>query len=445
MNVSVVGTGYVGLVSGVCLAEKGHAVVCVDVDADKVEKTNKGIPVIYEAGLEELLKKNIGGRFKATADLRQAVLESDLSLIAVGTPYQGNEIDLGYIEEVSRQIGTVLREKPDYHVVVVKSTVVPGTTQDVVLPILEKFSGKKAGAGFGVGMNPEFLREGAAVEDFMMPDRIVIGGIDEKTLDTMEKLYNVFDGVDKVRTNPKTAEMIKYTSNSLLATMISFSNEIGNLCSALGDIDVVDVMKAVHLDKRLCPFLPDGSRIVPHFTTYLEAGCGFGGSCFPKDVKALIAHGKKAGQSMSLLQSVIEVNEQQPLHVVDIVKKHFPNMKGLRLAVLGLAFKPGTDDLRESPAIPIVKELIASGAVVQAFDPVAQTEARKIFGDHQIVYSENISEALNRAEAVIVLTRWDEFAGLSGLLAGREPQPLLVDGRRMMDKRQFARYTGIGL
>lgn len=445
MNVSVVGTGYVGLVSGVCLAEKGHTVVCVDVDEDKVEKTNKGIPIIYEVDLEELLRKNVGRRFRATTDLRQAVLESDVSLIAVGTPYQGNEIDLGYIKEVSRQIGAVLREKTTYHVVVVKSTVVPGTTEEVVLPLLEEFSGKKAGVDFGIGMNPEFLREGAAVEDFMFPDRIVIGGIDEKTLDSMEELYNVFEGVDKVRTNPKTAEMIKYTSNSLLATMISFSNEIGNLCSALGNIDVVDVMKAVHLDKRLCPFLPDGSRIVPHFTTYLEAGCGFGGSCFPKDVKALIAHGKKAGQSMSLLQSVIEVNEKQPLHVVDIVKKHFPDMRGLRLAVLGLAFKPGTDDLRESPAIPIVKELIASGAVVQAFDPVAQGEAKKIFGDQQIVYTKNILEALDRAEAVIVLTRWDEFAGLSNLLVDRNPPPLLVDGRRMMDKRQFARYTGIGL
>lgn len=445
MNISVVGTGYVGLVSGVCLAEKGHMVVCVDVDADKVEKTNAGIPIIYEAGLEELLRKNIKSKFSATADLRKAVLESDISLIAVGTPYQGNEIDLKYIKEVSKQIGAALHEKSSYHVVVVKSTVVPGTTQDVVLPILEDSSGKKAGKDFGVGMNPEFLREGAAVEDFMFPDRIVIGGIDEKTLDTLEKLYDVFEGVDVVRTNPKTAEMIKYTSNSLLATMISFSNEIGNLCSALGGIDVVDVMKAVHLDKRLCPFLPDGTRIVPHFTTYLEAGCGFGGSCFPKDVKALIAHGKKAGQSMSLLQSVIEVNEQQPLHVVDIVRKHFPDMRGVRLAVLGLAFKPGTDDLRESPAIPIVKELIASGAVVQAFDPVAQKEAQKIFGDHQIVYSTSIADALNDAEAVVLLTRWDEFGDLANLLADREHPPLLVDGRRMVDKRQFARYTGIGL
>lgn len=445
MNISVAGTGYVGLVSGVCLAEKGHSVVCVDVDDGKVAKTNAGIPIIYEAGLEDLLKKNVGKRFRATTDMRQAVLESDLSLIAVGTPYQGNEIDLTYIREVSRQIGGALRDKLSYHVVVVKSTVVPGTTQDVVLPILEQASGKKAGLDFGVGMNPEFLREGVAVEDFMYPDRIVLGGIDDKTLHVMEELYAVFEGVDVVRTNPKTAEMIKYTSNSLLATMISFSNEIGNLCSALGDIDVVDVMKAVHLDKRLCPFLPDGRRVVPDFTTYLEAGCGFGGSCFPKDVKALIAHGRKAGQSMSLLQSVMAVNEQQPHHVVGIVRKHFPSVEGLRLAVLGLAFKPGTDDLRESPAIPIVKELIASGALVQAFDPVAQEEAKKIFGNKGIIYSRNIYEAIDKAEAVIVLTRWDEFAELPGLLANKKPPPLFVDGRRMMDKKEFTRYDGIGL
>ena len=445
MIISVLGTGYVGLVSGVCLAEKGHHVICVDIDPEKVEITNRGIPIIHEAGLEELLKKNIGNRFRATTDLRQAVLESELSIIAVGTPYKENEIDLSYIKEVSRQIGLVLREKLSYHVIVVKSTVVPGTTQEVVLPALEKYSQKKAGADFGVGMNPEFLREGVAVEDFMFPDRIVLGGIDKKTLDILEKLYSVFDGVDKIQTTPKTAEMIKYTSNSLLATMISFSNEIGNLCSALGDIDVVDVMKAVHLDKRLCPFLPDGRRIVPQFTTYLEAGCGFGGSCFPKDVKALIAHGKKAGQPMSLLQSVMQINEQQPRHVVEILKKQFPTLQGVRLAVLGLAFKPGTDDLRESPAIPIVKELLAAGAVIQAFDPVARTEARKIFGDQHIIYSEDLHQALNEAEAVILLTRWDEFAGLPGLLAGRTPPPLFVDGRRMMDKRQFARYAGIGL
>lgn len=213
MRVSVLGTGYVGLVSGICLSEKGHRVRCVDIDSEKVEKTNRGIPIIHEAGLEDLLKKNIGVCFSATTDLRHALFESELSLIAVGTPFKGSEIDLNYIKDVSRQIGAVLRDKAAYHVIVVKSTVVPGTTQEVVLPLLEEFSGKRAGIDFGVGMNPEFLREGVAVGDFMFPDRIVLGGIDDRTLDAMEELYSVFVGVDKIRTTPKTAEMIKYTAN----------------------------------------------------------------------------------------------------------------------------------------------------------------------------------------------------------------------------------------
>ena len=445
MKVSVLGTGYVGLVSGVCLAEKGHRVYCVDIDPNKVEKTNQGISIIHEKGLDALLKKNIGERFSATTDLRQAVLDSDLSMIAVGTPFNGNEIDLSFIQQVSKQIGAALREKPKYHVVVVKSTVVPGTTQEVVLPVIEEASGKKAGLDFGVGMNPEFLREGVAIEDFMSPDRIVLGGIDEKTLDALEELYRVFGGVDIIRTTPKTAEMIKYTANSLLATMISFSNEIGNLCAGLGGIDVVDVMRAVHLDKRLCPILPDGQRIVPQFTTYIEAGCGFGGSCFPKDVKALIAHGQKAGQPMPLLESVIQVNQQQPRRVIEILNKQFPSLKGVRVAILGLAFKPGTDDMRESPAIPVVKELLAGGAHVHAFDPVAKTEAEKIFGSQQISYCEQLGDALDGADAVVLMTRWEEFAKLPDLLAGREPQPLVVDGRRMIDKKSLPRYTGIGI
>jgi UDPglucose 6-dehydrogenase/GDP-mannose 6-dehydrogenase len=279
----------------------------------------------------------------------------------------------------------------------------------------------------------------------MSPDRIVLGGIDARTLDALEELYQVFEGVDKIRTTPKTAEMIKYTSNALLATMISFSNEIGNLCTGLGDIDVVDVMRAVHLDKRLCPILPDGRRIVPQFTTYIEAGCGFGGSCFPKDVKALIAHGKKAQQPMALLQSVIQVNEQQPRQIIEILNKQFRSLKGIRLAILGLAFKPGTDDMRESPAIPIVNELAAAGASMRAFDPVAKTEAEKILGTRQITYCEQLSDALDGADAVVLLTRWDEFAKLPELLADREPQPLVVDGRRMIDKKKLRRYTGIGI
>ena len=445
MKVSVVGTGYVGLVSGVCLAEKGHQVTCVDIDQEKVDKINEAIPPIYERELEELLKKNVPGNLKATTDLPKAVLETELSLIAVGTPFDGNEIDLKYIKEVAHQIGQALRDKSGYHVVVVKSTVVPGTTDEVVRPILEQASGKKAGVDFGVGMNPEFLREGEAIQDFMFPDRIVLGGIDEKSINALEELYSVFEGVDKLRTNPKTAEMIKYTANSLLATMISFSNEIANLCTDLGGIDVVEVMKGVHLDKRLSPILPDGDRIMPSFTTYLEAGCGFGGSCFPKDVKALISHGKKAGRPMQLLDAVIQVNEHQPQQVLALLKKHFPSLKGVHVAVLGLAFKPGTDDMRESPAIPIVRELLAEKAIVKAYDPVAKHEAQKLFGNHQIVYCDDLVQTLDNVEVVVLLTRWQEFRHIPELLTHLDPQPLFIDGRRMLDKNSIARYDGIGL
>ena len=445
MKLSVIGTGYVGLVSAVCLAEKGHEVACVDIDREKVGKINQGVPPIYEKGLEVLLQRNINRTLKATTDFRAAVLESDISMIAVGTPFDGNEIDLTYIMEVSKQLGEVLREKDAYHLVVVKSTVVPGTTDSVVLPLLEKASGKKAGVDFGVGMNPEFLREGEAIQDFMFPDRIVLGGIDTKSCDVLEELYGVFEGVEKLKTNTKTAEMIKYTANSLLATMISFSNEIANLCDAIGDCDVVDVMKGVHLDKRLSPISPDGTRIVPAFTTYLEAGCGFGGSCFPKDVKALIAHGKKNGRSMELLDAVIRINEQQPGKVTAILKRHFTSLKGISVAVLGLAFKPGTDDLRESPSIPVIRELLSSEARVRAYDPVAQHEAKKVFGNENITYCDTLSHVLEEVEAVLLMTRWDEFNGLPGMLARLNPQPLFIDGRRMLEKNSVQRYQGIGL
>jgi UDPglucose 6-dehydrogenase/GDP-mannose 6-dehydrogenase len=445
MKISVVGTGYVGLVSGVCLAEKGHQVTCVDIDPNKVDKINQGIPPIYEDGLEELLKKNITKTLKATTDLRQAVLDTELSLVAVGTPFDGQEIDLKYVKAVARQIGEVLKDKPAYHVVVVKSTVVPGTTDEVVLPILEEASGKRAGADFGVGMNPEFLKEGEAIKDFMFPDRIVFGGIDEKSISLLEELYSVFDGIDKLATNCKTAEMIKYTANSLLATMISFSNEIGNLCTAIGNVDVVEVMKGVHLDKRLSPITADGQRIVPSFTTYLEAGCGFGGSCFPKDVKALNAYGAKLGSPMQLLESVINVNLKQPERIITLIKQHFPVLKDVRVAVLGLAFKPGTDDIRESPALPVLGTLLQEGASVKAYDPIAQHEAQKLFSEEQLTYCQTLAQAIENVQVVVLITRWLEFQKIPELLADVKEQPLIIDGRRMLDKNSVAHYEGIGL
>jgi UDPglucose 6-dehydrogenase len=444
MDISIVGTGYVGLVSGTCLAARGHRVVCVDVDEDKVAQINSGVSPIHEKGLEDLLRRTVGSNLSATIDLAEAVRESEISLIAVGTPFNGEEIDLRFVRGASRQIGEALRDRQGYHVVVVKSTVVPGTTDEVVRPILEEASGKRAGRDFGVGMNPEFLREGEAVEDFMEPDRIVLGGLDERTLDVLQDMYAVFPQADILRTGNKTAEMIKYTANSLLATVISFSNEIANFCTALGDIDVVDVMRGVHLDKRICPRGEDGTRIIPGFTTYLEAGCGFGGSCFPKDVNALIVHGRKAGSPMRILEAAIRVNEEQPGQILSLLHRHFSSLEGVRLAVLGLAFKPGTDDMRESPSIPIIQSLLEQKAKIKAYDPVAGSEARKIFGNTTIEYPEELAEAVKGVQAVILLTRWEEFRSLPQLLNGQSSPPLLVDGRRMFASDCTPLYEGIG-
>jgi UDPglucose 6-dehydrogenase/GDP-mannose 6-dehydrogenase len=446
MKLSVIGTGYVGLVSGVCLAELGHRVVCVDIDRGKVDRINRGLAPIYEPGLEDLLSKNIGKNFSATTDLHSAVIDTDLSLITVGTPYLGDKIDLTYIRKVSQEIGAALRVKEKYHVVAVKSTVVPGTTDQVVLPILENASGKKAGPDFGLGMNPEFLREGEAVSDFMAPDRIVLGAIDEKSLNALEALYGCFTEVETVRTNTKTAEMIKYTSNCLLATLISFSNEIANLCSAMkSGVDVVDVMRAVHLDKRLSPILDDGERITPGITQFIEAGCGFGGSCFPKDVRALISYGEDQGQSMNLMKEVIRINERQPDQILHMIDELLPDLNQVRIGILGLAFKPGTDDIRESPALPVVQKLLAKGAAIKAFDPVAAANAQRFFNDDRIEFCDSMAQAVDGSAVVVLMTRWGEFARLPELLEEVTPQPIVIDGRRMLDKSRIQSYLGIGL
>jgi UDPglucose 6-dehydrogenase len=445
LRVAVIGTGYVGLVSGVCLAEKGHAVTCVDVDAAKVAQINRAEAPIHEDGLRELLQRNVGHRLRATTDLRRAVREADLSIIAVGTPYDGSQIDLSSIEQAAEAIGAALRDKTDYHVVVVKSTVVPGTTDGAVRAALERASGKRAGQDFGLAMSPEFLREGSAVTDFLNPDRIVIGANDARAADRMTELFAPFGDVDRVRTSNKTAEMIKYASNSLLATLISFSNEIGNLCAAVGELDVVEVMHGVHLDRRFSPLLADGRRVVPGFNSYVEAGCGFGGSCFPKDVRSLISHGVAAGVPMQILDAVVAVNERQPRQILRLLEKHFPDLAGLQIAVLGLAFKPGTSDVRESPAIPVISALRSRGATVLAYDPAAQREAARVLGTDRIVYCQGLEEAVQTADAILLITAWGEFRRLPALIAGRAPPPLLVDGRRMFDRRRFARYEGIGL
>jgi UDPglucose 6-dehydrogenase len=445
MKVSIFGAGYVGLVTGACLADMGHTVVCVDVDSEKVDTINKGVAPIFEINLEEMLRRNVPVRLRATTDTREAVLASDLSLIAVGTPSDGERIDLTQIKTVASQIGQSLRQKNTYHLVVVKSTVVPGTTDEVVRPILEAASQKNAGVDFGLGMNPEFLTEGQAVEDFMSPDRIVLGGIDAKSLDLLEELYAGFPRAVRLRTNNKTAEMIKYTSNALLATMISFSNEIANLCSAVGGIDSVDVMRAVHLNRYLSVSLPDGKSLMASIASFLIPGCGFGGSCLPKDVKALRAYGEQTGVSMRLLDAVLRINEEQPHKILSLLKKHFVSLRGVRIAVLGLAFRPDTNDMRESPAIPIIDQLLADGADIQAYDPIANNEARELFRGRPVCLRDDLQSAISDVEAIILVTSWSEFKKIPELLARMNPQPILIDGRRLLDKHSVSKYDGIGL
>ena len=447
MKVSIIGTGYVGLVTGVCLAERGTNVVCVDVDRGKVEAILRGVSPIVEADLEGLLQRNLGGRFSATTDLPAAVLDSDLTMIAVGTPFDGLEIDLGAVRAATREVGEALRGKRDYHVVVVKSTVVPTTTRDVVLPLLEEASGRRSGVDFGVGMNPEFLTEGQAVADFMLPDRIVLGGIDERACDALQGLYGDFPAdIPRLRTNTTTAEMIKYASNALLATGISFANEISNLCAALGDTDVVDVMHGVHLSRYLMPIGGDGVAVQAPIASFLEAGCGFGGSCLPKDVRALIAHGAKLRQPLPIMEAVIRTNDGRPDEVLAIVRRHVPELHGARVAVLGMAFKPDTDDVRESPAIPIVERLAGEGARVVVHDPVV-TELPPVLASQpdQIAISNDLEDALREVDAIVLVTRWAEYREVPGMIGGLDPQPVFIDGRRMLDKGDFAHYAGVGL
>jgi UDPglucose 6-dehydrogenase len=425
MKISVIGTGYVGAVSASCFAELGHEVICVDIDPLKIDMLKRGVPPIYEDGLSELMEKHVGKNLDATSDYDFAVNNSEVSFICVGTPSDHDgKIDLGIVKAASSSLGKALRKKKGYHVIVVKSTVVPETTEKVVLPIIEKESGRSLGE-FGIAMNPEFLREGKAVHDFMHPDKIVVGSLDKRSGDIVASLYSGLN-CDVIRTNPRTAEMIKYVNNAFLATKISFSNEVGNICKELG-IDTYEVMKAVGKD----------FRIGPHF---LNSGAGFGGSCFPKDVKALIGKASDVGIEPTLLRSVIAVNEIQPLRMITLLKNKLPDLKGKKIAVLGLAFKNDTDDIRESRSIPVIKELIEEGAQVSGYDKMAIENMKRIFPD--IEYCNSAIDALRGSDACLIMTEWNEFKSLDPEFKVMKNR-LIIDGRHMQTPRKDVDYVGL--
>jgi UDPglucose 6-dehydrogenase len=412
VKISIVGGGYVGLITGACLAEAGHRVTVIDIDKKKADAINSARPPIYEKGLEALLASHSGKNLKADTGF-ESVRDSEVSIICVGTPMgEDGSADLSYIVSAAESIGRELKNSGGYHVVTVKSTVPPGTTSGTVVPAVRKASENNPNIGFA--MNPEFLRESIAVDDFMNPDRIVIGSDDKRSGDLVETLYSGFDA-KILRTGLVSAEMIKYASNSFLATKISFSNEVGNICKSLG-IDVYEVMEGVGLDHRISPY-------------FLNAGCGFGGSCFPKDVSALIHLAKSRGFDPVLLKSVLEVNETQPLVIVDILRKRIGNLEGKRVAVLGLAFKGDTDDIRDSRAIPVIEGLIMENADVHAYDPMANKNMKAVFPG--ISYHDSATGALENADACLVLTEWPEFSRLNSEFDNMKNK-VIIEGRRIL-------------
>ncbi len=416
MKLSLIGSGYVGIVTGACFSSLGHHVTLVDVIEEKVRMINAGIPTAYEKDLDRLVSEGVRrGTLRATTELGSAVSSADIIFICVGTPSRPDGTqDTRHIEEVSGKIGAALRTAEDYHTVVVKSTVLPGTTIQKVRGIIEKESGKRAGKDFGLGMNPEFLKEGDAVSDFMKPDRIVAGCIDNRTRETLEKLYSTF-AAPIVFTDCTTAEMIKYASNVFLAARVALINELGNAAKQIG-VDIRIVARATGMDRRIGPL-------------FLNAGAGFGGSCFRKDASAISSLARELGTETPITDAVISQNEKQPLRLIELLEKDGP-VSGRTIAVLGLAFKPGSDDIRDAPSIKVVSSLIEKGAKIVAFDPAAMENFKKLFP--AIDYAASAAAAIGRSDAVVVVTEWKEFSDPE-LYGSRH----VVDGRGITETKNY--------
>jgi len=435
MKITVVGTGYVGLVTGTCFAETGLDVVCVDIDADKINHLNKGEVPIFEPGLDRLIARNLESkRLHFSTDYQQALAETDAVFIAVGTPPgEDGSADLKYVLEVARQIGKLITE---YIVIVTKSTVPVGTAEKVRAAVQEVLDQRKVNIPFDVASNPEFLKEGNAIDDFLKPDRIVIGTDSPRAEKIMKRMYNPFllNGHPLIFMDIPSAEMTKYAANAMLATKISFINDIANLCERTG-ADVNMVRRGIGSDSRI------GNK-------FIYAGVGYGGSCFPKDVKALINTGLEYGYPMRILQSVDEVNEYQKTILVGKINSYFKSVKGRTLAVWGLSFKPNTNDTREAPALVVISELLKAGCHIKAFDPVAMDEFKTIMGD-RIEYTKDRYEALIDAEGLVLITEWSEFRILNyPLLKKLMKEHVVFDGRNIYDpaemKENGITYYGIG-
>jgi nucleotide sugar dehydrogenase len=438
--ISVFGLGPVGLVTAVCFARKGHQVIGIDPDLDRLEKIRRAEPPFFEPKLKEYLTEAVTNGAFSVADEPSANARSNLAFITVGTPSrEDGSIDLTYVKNAAKAIGQSLRQTTHYQLVVVKSTVTPGTARTLIKPILENESRKTAGKDFGLCSNPEFLREGNAVHDAELPDRIVIGSEDPEAVARLENFYKEFHGHSMppvVRTTYENAELIKYANNAFLATKVSFINTIANIAERIPNADVQTIARGIGLDERI------GSR-------FLNAGLGWGGSCFPKDLNALVSLSKTLGYSAELIEAAISTNQKQEQRAIQLAKQALGSLEGKRLAILGLAFKPETDDMREAVSIPLVQGLLAEGANVTAYDPAAMQNARRIFQD-TITYAEDPYDCINQADCSIIVTEWDDFKTISpNEFAKRMRSPVVIDGRRIYNRDKFIeagiQFSAIGL
>lgn len=431
MHIAVIGTGYVGLVTGACFAEFGVDVTCVDIDSVKIDRLLAGEMPIYEPGLEQLVTKNVqSGRLRFTTDLKEAVEQALVIFLAVGTPPKDDgSADLSFVEAAA---GSVAQHMNGYKVIVTKSTVPIGTGEHLRTLIRQQL---KSSLNFGIVSNPEFLREGAAINDFMRPDRVVIGSRDEEAIAIMRDLYRPLYLIEApfVVTSLEAAELAKYAANAFLATKISFINEIANLCESIG-CDVHDVARAIGMDRRI------GSK-------FLHPGPGFGGSCFPKDTRALASVARQFGRESRIVDAVIEVNRRQRQAMLPKIEQLVGELKGKNLAILGLAFKPETDDMREAPAIDIIEGLLERGATVRAYDPVAMDEAAKVLP--KISYAADEYEAVAGADALVFVTEWNQFRALDmGRIRDLMKSPRIADLRNIYDPADMRElgfeYVGVG-
>ncbi|QLH81515.1 UDP-glucose 6-dehydrogenase AglM [Halosimplex pelagicum] len=430
MHVSIVGSGYVGTTVAACLADLGHDVTNVDVDEDIVAAINDGESPIHEPGLADLVAEHAGDTLRATTDY-DAVRETDVTFLALPTPSEADgAIDLAYMEAGAASLGEALAEKDDDHLVVVKSTVVPGSTEEVVAPAIEEASGKTAGEGFHVAMNPEFLRMGTAVEDFLDPQKVVFGAREPAAYDTLGDVFAPLvaeSDAAVVETGLREAEMIKYANNGFLAAKVSLINDIGNICKEF-DVDAYEVADAIALDDRI------GGK-------FLRSGLGWGGSCFPKDTNAIIAAARDAGYEPPVLEAAVEVNDLQPERLLGLLDER-ADVAGERVAVLGLSFKPGTDDVRKTRAVPVIEGLQERGAEVVAYDPVATESFDEHYPDIEVEYADSAAEALEGARAAVAVTDWDEFAALDSEFDAMAT-PLVLDGRHIIERRDGIEYVGL--